>query len=86
MKPVTAAVARLLIARGPDGLTKAEARAQLHIESLTQRVFELRAIGWDVDTVLEMTGDGTRFARYVCRAIPPEDARLFAPVTVEAVA
>lgn len=71
MKPANASVLRLLRAKGADGLTKAEARAELHIESLTQRVHELtRTHGFDIETVLEQTGDGTRFARYVLHETP----------------
>ena len=64
MKPATAAVGRLLVARGVDGLTDAEARAELHQTRLAARVGELRAAGWSIGSLYEQTGDGTRYARY----------------------
>lgn len=80
MKPATASVGRLLVARGEEGLTDAEARAQLHITSLAQRVHELKAEGWSIRTILEQTDDGTRYGRYVYLSAPGVE-RAFRPLT-----
>jgi hypothetical protein len=80
MKPATAAVGRLLVARGKDGLTDPECRAQLHMTSLAQRVHELRQAGWRIESILEQTGDGTRFARYYYHSAPNVE-RAFRPLT-----
>lgn len=81
MKASTAAVARLLIAKGSDGLTEAEAHAQLHISRLAARIWELRQQGWVIEAEPEWTGDHeSRFARYHVVAIPPDAAVAFRPL------
>ena len=68
MKPATAEAGRLLVAMGADGLTEAQYERQTHRRRLAARVHELKAAGWPIQTLYEMTGDGSRYARYLLRA------------------
>lgn len=71
MKDSTAAVARLLRARGGDGLSDAEAHAELGIDRLAARVWELvHWHGWTVSKVMERAPNGTRYARYYRESEP----------------
>ncbi len=76
MKPATAAVLRLLRARGADGVTPAEARAALACDRLAARVHELKADGYRIDTLRQRSEAGAVFARYVLVERPA-----FRPVT-----
>lgn len=76
MKPATRQVLDFLRLRGPDGATPAEARHALACDRLAARVHELRAAGYDVESVAERTPAGARIARYFLRERP-----VLAPVT-----
>lgn len=77
MKQQTAAVLRLLRARGDDGLTPAEAREQLACDRLAARVWELRhQHGFDITDTRERSEVGAVFSRYVLHERPS-----FQPVT-----
>ena len=76
MKPATASVLAFLRTRGKDGATEAEIQAATAIRSGAQRVHELRADGYRVETVLERSPIGARYARFVLIERPP-----FAPLT-----
>jgi len=65
VKPATAATLRLLRIRGSDGVTAAEARTTIACDRLAARVAELRAQGYRIDTVPELTPMKARIARYV---------------------
>jgi len=75
VKPATAHVLAFLRARGADGATPAEARTALACDRLAARVYELRAAGYDIESVSERTPMGARIARYFLRERP-----VFAPI------
>lgn len=64
MKPATAAVLRLLRARGSEGVTPAEARSAVHTDRLGARIWELKRDGYAIRREW-VTVEGARFARYV---------------------
>ena len=70
MKPATAATLAFLRLRGADGATPAEARSAIACDRLAARVHELRAAGYDVESVPERTPMGARIARYYLRERP----------------
>jgi len=76
MKPQAAAVLAFLRLRGKDGATPAEARAAIACDRLAARIHELKAVGYDIETIRERTPMGAVIARYVYR-----ERRAFAPVT-----
>ena len=75
MKASNAAALALLRLRGADGVTPAEARSAIACDRLAARVCELKAFGFDIQTVRERTPMGSLVARYYLR-----ERRTFAPV------
>ena len=70
MKPATAQVLAFLRFRDAAGATPAEARNALACDRLAARVHELRAAGYDIESVSERTPMGARIARYYLRERP----------------
>ncbi len=63
-------VLELLQKRGPEGITRLEAPDHL-VLSFSQRVSELRQMGYRIDTIREPVGDAN-IARYVLRSPVPD--------------
>lgn len=70
MKRQTRDVLALLRARGPDGLTAAEAHDQLACDRLAARIHELRDAGYHIPAVRERSPIGATYARYVLSERP----------------
>lgn len=64
MKPQNAAILRLLRER-PNGITALDALGEVASFRLAGRIHELRAEGFEIDSLSETSREGKRFARYV---------------------
>lgn len=64
MKPMTAAVLRVLEDRGERGITPLEALEVIGTFRLGARIWELKRDGWPIETDMVKTPSGKRIARY----------------------
>lgn len=64
MKPGTRAVLDLLRQQGPHGVTPLDALASVGSFRLGARIWELKSLGYDIETELARMPSGKRVARY----------------------